>query len=270
MPGQGFLEPQPSRWKHTHTEVLPEPKSTTVSFWEQIFSSCLWRAEVSFRLASFYSGLSPLIKYVKTRSFQQKKYKHRLIKEATGLLLYMLLVKGHSLAAWENISLKYPMQVECWAAYGYWLLLSRNCFATNYYGKAALATTKSSDISESSALPVQLQLQVHHGILMGPPAPFIRSLLAKHQGQVFYHLPSALDQRLPHSVFHFHSVFPFCFCLSQTKEISRNLLWKAEGSQALQFQHNQPPDLHLHSVLPDQTKLQQKTIFKSEKPSCER
>lgn len=104
----------------------------------------------------------------------------------------MLLVKGHSLAAWENISLKYPMQVECWAAYGYWLLLRRNCFATNYYGKAALATTKSADISENSLLPVQLQLQGHHRILVGPSALSRRSSLGKHQGQV-YHLPSALD-----------------------------------------------------------------------------
>lgn len=87
-------------------------------------------------------------------------------------MLYALLVKGHSLAAWENISLKYPMQVECWAAHVYWPLLSRNCFATNYYGKATLATTRSSDISESSLLPVQLKLQVHHGILVGPSALF--------------------------------------------------------------------------------------------------
>lgn len=84
----------------------------------------------------------------------------------------MLLVKGYTLAAWENISLKYPIQVECWAAYIYWTLLSRNCFATSYYGKTTLATTQSSAISESSLLPVQLKLQVHHGILMGPPALF--------------------------------------------------------------------------------------------------
>lgn len=70
MSRQGSLEPQPSRWKQTHTEVLPESKPTTVSFWEQVFQSCLWRAEVSFRHASFYSGSLPLINYVKPRSFQ--------------------------------------------------------------------------------------------------------------------------------------------------------------------------------------------------------
>jgi len=37
-------------------------------------------------------------------------------------------MKGNSLAAWEGISRKYPMQAECWSAYSYWPLLSQNCF----------------------------------------------------------------------------------------------------------------------------------------------
>lgn len=150
----------------------------------------------------------------------------------------MLLVKGHSLAAWENISLKYPMQVECWAAYSYWLLLSRNCFGTNYSGKAALGTTVFRHLwkqSPACSAPAASAPWDSHGSF----CPFQEELISQASGPSLYHLPSALDQRLPHSVFQLHSVFPFCFCLSQTKEITKPLLWKAEGSQAPQFQHNQ-------------------------------
>ena len=74
--------------------------------------------------------------------------------------------------------------------------------------------------------------------------PCQEELVSQVSGPSLFYLPSALDGRLPHSVFRLYSMFPFCFSLPQTKKISRPLLWKAQVSQSMAMRRGKQSKIH--------------------------